>query len=112
MNDIDYLDSILILSYKLNSENAEMILRRVRISKYFELLKTWISQNFDKYIEAYSMNFLYIAYESSRHRLNLIDGKKNGTIAKHAMNFLEKSNEAGRSNLVYFCFNFIELFGK
>jgi hypothetical protein len=100
MNDVDYLDSILILSYKLNSDNAETLLRRIRTSKYYELVKVWIKENIDKYLENYCMNFLYLGYESDKHGLNLIEPRKLGDIAKHSLVFLERANESGRTSLV------------
>ena len=100
MNDNDYLDAIMIISYKLGSDSGELAARRFRTSRIYENLKTWIRNNIDKYLEYNTLNFLIIAYQSFKKNLMLIENTKKGDIVRHSLAMIERSISSGRVQIV------------
>jgi hypothetical protein len=100
MNEADFIDALIIISYKISSEYSAQFTRLVRISKSYQIIRDWMNENFDKVYETNNPNLILIAFETHRNNLNLFDTKKRSMICQQALDFTERSINNGRGQPV------------
>lgn len=105
MNDIDYLDALLLIFQKISNDNSELVTKVFRNSKIYDIFRNWIKQNFNKYVVTNSTSFLIFAFESNKRNLNIFDHNKKSTIVNSALNFVERSIKTGKAYTVNIILN-------